>query len=68
MIQDNLVVEVVLLDTQEMEDMEVTILHVGVLVEMVLEAVDQVDMLVLPNPMEEAVEALVSTVKVLMVK
>jgi hypothetical protein len=61
------VVAVVLLDIQEMEDMEVTILQVGVLVVMVLVAVDQVDMLVLPNPMEEEVEALVSMVKVLMV-
>ena len=57
MILDHLVVEVVLVDTQEMVDMEVTILRVGVLVVLDKVVVVLVDMLVLPNPMEEAVEA-----------
>ena len=57
MILDHLVVEVVLLDTQEMVVKVVTILQVGVLVVLDKVVVDQVVMQVLPNPMEEAVEA-----------
>ena len=57
MILDHLVVEVVLLDTQEMVVKVVTILQVGVLVVLDKVVVVLVDMLVLPNPMEEAVEA-----------
>ena len=57
MIQDNLVVEVVLVDTQEMVVKVVTILQVGVLVLLDKVVVDQVVMQVLPNPMEEVEEA-----------
>ena len=57
MILDHLVVEVVLLDTQEMVVKVVTILQVGVLVVLDKVVVDQVVMQVLPNPMEEEVEA-----------
>ena len=58
MILDHLVVEVVLLDTQEMVVKVVTILQVGVLVVLDKVVVDQVVMQVLPNPMEEEGEAL----------
>ena len=57
MILDHLVVEVALLDTQEMVVKVVTILQVGVLVVLDKVVVDQVVMQVLPNPMEEEVEA-----------
>ena len=57
MILDHLVVEVVLLDTHEMVVKVVTILQVGVLVVLDKVVVDQVVMQVLPNPMEEEVEA-----------